>query len=72
MADRLRAEISLQHRIAETGRGAAPARASARSRRFEKDYRSRLHLAERVRAAPPAPLSAESFLRQYGLSTPRE
>ena len=27
------------------------------------------HLAERVRATPPAPLSAESFLRQYGLST---
>ena len=26
-------------------------------------------LAERVRAAPPGPLSAESFLRQYGLST---
>ncbi|HEX2648465.1 MAG TPA: L-glutamate gamma-semialdehyde dehydrogenase [Burkholderiales bacterium] len=27
-------------------------------------------LARRVRSAPPAPLSAESFLRQYGLSTP--
>ena len=28
-----------------------------------------LRLAERVRAAPPAALSAESFLRHYGLST---
>ncbi|HZQ72890.1 MAG TPA: bifunctional proline dehydrogenase/L-glutamate gamma-semialdehyde dehydrogenase PutA [Burkholderiales bacterium] len=29
-----------------------------------------LRLAERVRAAPPHPLSAEAFLRHYGLSTP--
>ncbi|HKU45592.1 MAG TPA: L-glutamate gamma-semialdehyde dehydrogenase [Burkholderiales bacterium] len=29
-----------------------------------------LRLAERVRAAPPGPLSAESFLRSYGLTTP--
>src|SRR5947207_15396040 len=29
-----------------------------------------LRLAERVRATPPAALSAESFLRHYGLSTP--
>src|SRR5213594_3269371 len=29
-----------------------------------------LRLAQRVRATPPGPLSAESFLRQYGLSTP--
>src|SRR5581483_4342124 len=29
-----------------------------------------LRLAERVRATPPGPLSAESFLRHYGLSTP--
>jgi len=28
-----------------------------------------LRLAERVRAAPPGPLSAESFLRHYGLAT---
>src|SRR4030081_2942136 len=28
-----------------------------------------LRLAERVRATPPGPLSAESFLRHYGLST---
>jgi RHH-type proline utilization regulon transcriptional repressor/proline dehydrogenase/delta 1-pyrroline-5-carboxylate dehydrogenase len=29
-----------------------------------------LRLAQRVRAAPPSPLSAESFLRSYGLTTP--
>jgi RHH-type proline utilization regulon transcriptional repressor/proline dehydrogenase/delta 1-pyrroline-5-carboxylate dehydrogenase len=29
-----------------------------------------LHLAQRVRAAPASPLSAESFLRNYGLTTP--
>jgi RHH-type proline utilization regulon transcriptional repressor/proline dehydrogenase/delta 1-pyrroline-5-carboxylate dehydrogenase len=29
-----------------------------------------LRLAQRVRATPPGPLSAESFLRHYGLSTP--
>ena len=29
-----------------------------------------LRLARRVRAAPPSPLSAESFLRNYGLTTP--
>ncbi len=29
-----------------------------------------LRLAQRVRAAPPGPLSAESFLRTYGLTTP--
>src|SRR5438874_13711461 len=28
-----------------------------------------LALAQRVRATPPGPLSAESFLRHYGLST---
>src|SRR5881392_4331760 len=28
-----------------------------------------LRLAQRVRATPPGPLSAESFLRHYGLST---
>ncbi|HSU76394.1 MAG TPA: proline dehydrogenase family protein, partial [Burkholderiales bacterium] len=32
--------------------------------------RTALRLAERVRATPPGPLSAESFLRHYGLSTP--
>ncbi|TMH46338.1 MAG: hypothetical protein E6H54_02940 [Betaproteobacteria bacterium] len=32
--------------------------------------RTALRLAQRVRATPPGPLSAESFLRHYGLSTP--
>src|SRR5581483_3992322 len=32
--------------------------------------RTALRLAERVRATPPGPLSAEAFLRHYGLSTP--
>ena len=31
--------------------------------------RAALHLAERVRATPPGALSAESFLRSYGLTT---
>jgi RHH-type proline utilization regulon transcriptional repressor/proline dehydrogenase/delta 1-pyrroline-5-carboxylate dehydrogenase len=70
MADRLRAEISSHHRIAE-------ADAVRRLRALQPDpaiskkiTAVAFHLAERVRAAPPAPLSAESFLRQYGLSTP--
>src|SRR3954470_4325258 len=70
MADRPRAEISLQHRIAE-------AEAVRRLRALQPDpavskkiTEVAFRLAERVRAAPPAPLSAESFLRQYGLSTP--
>src|SRR3954471_21639162 len=29
-----------------------------------------LRLAQRVRATPPGPLSAEAFLRHYGLTTP--
>src|SRR5256886_7941603 len=32
--------------------------------------RTALRFAERVRATPPGRLSAESFLRHYGLSTP--
>jgi RHH-type proline utilization regulon transcriptional repressor/proline dehydrogenase/delta 1-pyrroline-5-carboxylate dehydrogenase len=39
---------------------------ATRSRRITNRARA---LAERVRASPPAPLSAESFLRHYGLST---
>ncbi|HEX5476995.1 MAG TPA: proline dehydrogenase family protein, partial [Burkholderiales bacterium] len=39
---------------------------AACSRRITRHARA---LAERVRASPPAPLSAESFLRHYGLST---
>src|SRR5258707_9688830 len=70
MGERLRAAIAGEHRSAETG-------AVRRLRALQPDPAvSRaitafsFRLAERVRAAPPAPLSAESFLRQYGLSTP--
>ena len=58
------------HRIAE-------AQAVERLRAHQPDHRTSqrigkqaLRLAERVRAAPPSPLSAESFLRNYGLTTP--
>jgi RHH-type proline utilization regulon transcriptional repressor/proline dehydrogenase/delta 1-pyrroline-5-carboxylate dehydrogenase len=58
------------HRIAE-------AQAVERLRAHQPDHgtsqrigRQALRLAERVRAAPPSPLSAESFLRNYGLTTP--
>src|SRR5262245_10947741 len=62
--------IRRYHRIAE-------AEAVARLRGLQPDPassagigRTALRLAERVRAAPPGRLSAESFLRAYGLSTP--
>jgi RHH-type proline utilization regulon transcriptional repressor/proline dehydrogenase/delta 1-pyrroline-5-carboxylate dehydrogenase len=58
------------HRIAE-------AQAVERLRALQPDGvtsqrigKQALRLAERVRAAPPSPLSAESFLRNYGLTTP--
>jgi RHH-type proline utilization regulon transcriptional repressor/proline dehydrogenase/delta 1-pyrroline-5-carboxylate dehydrogenase len=62
--------IRADHRLAE---GEAVARlrrlqpSAEASRRIEAKA---LRLAERVRHAPPGALSAESFLRQYGLSTP--
>ena len=70
MSERLRASIASLHRAAEAEvvrrlRVLQPEAAVAQA-----ITRSALRLAERVRAAPPAPLSAESFLRQYGLSTP--
>ena len=62
--------IRRYHRIAE-------AEAVARLRPLQPDdplslriSRTALDLAERVRAAPPGALSAESFLRSYGLTTP--
>src|SRR5262245_4020679 len=62
--------IRRYHRIAE-------AEAVARLRGLQPDPassagigRTALRLAERVRAAPPGRLSAESFLRSYGLTTP--
>ncbi|OAI52858.1 hypothetical protein AYO46_04215 [Betaproteobacteria bacterium SCGC AG-212-J23] len=70
MGDRARAAIFASHRMAET-------EAVRRLRALQPDAVASkkiaglsFQLAERVRAAPPAPLSAESFLRQYGLSTP--
>ena len=66
----MRDAIRRTHRIAE-------AEAVERLLRLQPDERTSreigltaLRLAERVRAAPPGPLSAESFLRSYGLTTP--
>ena len=66
----MRDAIRRTHRIAE-------AQAVERLLRLQPDERTSheiglraLRLAERVRAAPPGPLSAESFLRSYGLTTP--
>ena len=49
-----------------------PSRACARCSRSGRRAieATALRLAQRVRATPPGPLSAESFLRHYGLSTP--
>jgi RHH-type proline utilization regulon transcriptional repressor/proline dehydrogenase/delta 1-pyrroline-5-carboxylate dehydrogenase len=62
-------QIRRDHRIAE-------AEAVARLRALQPDRptsekitAAALRLAQRVRASPPAALSAESFLRHYGLST---
>ena len=62
------AAIRRHHRIAE-------AEAIARLRALQPKASAQieaiaLRLAQRVRATPPGPLSAESFLRHYGLSTP--
>jgi RHH-type proline utilization regulon transcriptional repressor/proline dehydrogenase/delta 1-pyrroline-5-carboxylate dehydrogenase len=66
----MRAAVSSTHRIAEAAavqrlRRHYPAATSSSA----VDATAR-RLAERARAAPPGPLSAESFLRNYGLSTP--
>src|SRR4051812_2473648 len=60
--------IRRQHRIAE-----AEAVEGLRARQPRSSgaiEATALRLAQRVRATPPGPLSAESFLRHYGLSTP--
>ena len=67
----LRAAIADDHRIAEADivrrlRALQPDPAAVKRIQTQA-----LKLAERVRATPPGPLSAESFLRHYGLS-PRE
>ena len=62
------AEIRRHHRIAE---GEAVARLRALQPQAGGTIEATaLRLAERVRATPPGPLSAESFLRNYSLSTP--
>ena len=66
----LRAAILRDHRLAEAeavGRLRGAPRDEDAARRIA---RQALALAQQVRAAPPDPLSAESFLRQHGLSTP--
>jgi RHH-type proline utilization regulon transcriptional repressor/proline dehydrogenase/delta 1-pyrroline-5-carboxylate dehydrogenase len=65
----LRSAIVERHRIAE-----AEAVARLRTLQPSLDASRRIHaralrLAERARATPPGALSAESFLRHYGLST---
>ena len=65
----LRSAIARDHRIAEAEivhrlRALRPGPPAA-----ERIHAEALRLAERVRATPPGPLSAESFLRHYGLST---
>jgi RHH-type proline utilization regulon transcriptional repressor/proline dehydrogenase/delta 1-pyrroline-5-carboxylate dehydrogenase len=65
----LRAAIANDHRIAEADivrrlRALQPGPGTTK-----RIHTQALKLAERVRATPPGPLSAESFLRHYGLST---
>ncbi len=64
------AALRSAHRVSEAGavaklRSLQPGRETS-----ERIQAYAMDLAKRVRAAPPAALSAESFLRQYGLSTP--
>lgn len=61
------AQLRRLHRIAE-GEAVAELRAAAPCASAAVEATA-LRLAERVRATPPGPLSAESFLRHYGLST---
>ena len=67
MGEKLRAAIAGLHRAPE---GEVVRRLRALQPVSDAITRTALQLAERVRATPPSPLSAESFLRQYGLSTP--
>ena len=65
----LRSAISSLHRAGEAGavERLRPLQPSPEASR--RIHLRALRLAERARATPPAALSAESFLRQYGLST---
>jgi RHH-type proline utilization regulon transcriptional repressor/proline dehydrogenase/delta 1-pyrroline-5-carboxylate dehydrogenase len=69
MADRLRAAIARDHRIAEASAVERLCALQPDAAASQEITAISFHLAERVRAAPPGALSAESFLRQYGLST---
>ncbi len=61
------AKIRHRHRIAEA-QAVAELRAAAPAEATSVEAAAR-RLAERVRATSPGPLSAESFLRHYGLAT---
>src|SRR4051812_23117201 len=61
------AAIRSHHRMAESDVVARLRTLQPRSAAIEE---TALALARRVRSTPPGPLSAESFLRHYGLSTP--
>jgi RHH-type proline utilization regulon transcriptional repressor/proline dehydrogenase/delta 1-pyrroline-5-carboxylate dehydrogenase len=65
-----RERIRHAHRIAESEAVAGLRPLQPEPAASARITTSALRLAERVRAAPPGALSAESFLRSYGLTTP--
>jgi RHH-type proline utilization regulon transcriptional repressor/proline dehydrogenase/delta 1-pyrroline-5-carboxylate dehydrogenase len=66
----MRNRIRHAHRIAESAAVAALRRLQPDAAAVQRITALARTLADQVRTAPPRPLSAESFLRQYGLSTP--
>jgi RHH-type proline utilization regulon transcriptional repressor/proline dehydrogenase/delta 1-pyrroline-5-carboxylate dehydrogenase len=66
----LRAALRRDHRPAESAALERLLPLQPAAQVSERIGREALALARRVRAAPPGSLGAESFLRQYGLSTP--
>ena len=69
MPEELREQIRRHHRIAETEAVARLRPLQPGAAVSQRITSIALRLAERVRGARPAALSAESFLRHYGLST---
>jgi RHH-type proline utilization regulon transcriptional repressor/proline dehydrogenase/delta 1-pyrroline-5-carboxylate dehydrogenase len=65
----LRSAIAGLHRIAEAGAVARLRTLQPSPEASRRIHARALRLAERARAMPPGALSAESFLRHYGLST---
>jgi len=65
----LRSAISSLHRADEAGAVERLRLLQPSPEASRRIHLKALRLAERARAAPPGALSAESFLRQYGLST---